>query len=234
MSVFLKIISSYFFAPTETAKCNLINEGHDLHRIWVTGNTVVDAMRSTVSADYTHRELEWASDSKMVLITAHRRENLDYPMHSMFKAVRRVLDEHKDVKAVFPIHFNPSVRRTAEEEFSGCEKIHIIEPLDVAGFHNFESRCWLCLTDSGGIQEECVSIGKPVLLMRETTERPEGIEIGTIKLVGTDEERIYDCFSRLLDDPAAYNTMLKRSDVYGDGHASELITDILLQEILNE
>ena len=227
----LDIICRYHFAPTETAKRNLINEGHEPFRIWVTGNTVVDAMRYTITEDYTHPELEWAKDSRMVLITAHRRENWGAPMHSMFKAVRRVLDEHREVKAVFPIHMNPEIRRVAGEEFAGCENIHIIEPLDVIGFHNFENRCCLCLTDSGGIQEECVSIGKPVLLMREVTERPEGKDIGTIRLVGTGEEKIYACFTELLNDPAAYSEMMNSSDIYGDGHASERIADILVQVI---
>ncbi|MBR6209795.1 MAG: UDP-N-acetylglucosamine 2-epimerase (non-hydrolyzing) [Clostridiales bacterium] len=230
----LDIISDYYFAPTEDAKRNLINEGRDSSRIWITGNTIVDAMRYTISKSFDHPELQWAMGSRLVLITAHRRENLNEPMHMMFRAIRRVLDEHRDVKAIFPIHLNPVVRRVAKSEFEGCENIHIIEPLDVFDFHNFESRCYLCLTDSGGIQEECVSIGKPVLLMRDITERPEGIETGTIRLVGSEEERIYSCFSELLDDDDAYNRMLKRSNIYGDGQASEMIIDILMKEILNE
>lgn len=221
------IISKYNFAPTELAKENLINEGKDKDTIFVTGNTVIDAMKCTVVDDYNHPELEWVGDSRMIFITAHRRENLGEPMHNMFRAIRRVLDEHPDVKAIYPIHMNPIVRKAAEEELGNCSQIHIIEPLDVLDCHNFEARCFLCLTDSGGIQEECPSYGKPVLVMRDTTERPEGIKAGTLKLVGTSEETIYEWFTKLLDDKEEYNKMAHSSNPYGDGHACERIANIL-------
>ena len=179
------ILSCFNFAPTPLAKSNLLREGKKADSIYVTGNTVIDAMKHTVKIDYTHPELEWAKDSKLIFITAHRRENLGEPMHHMFRAIRRVLDEHPDCKAIYPIHMNPAVREAAEAELSDCERIHIIEPIGVFDCHNFEARSFLCLTDSGGIQEECPSYGVPVLVMRDTTERPEGIEAGTLRLVGT-------------------------------------------------
>ncbi|MBQ3815145.1 MAG: UDP-N-acetylglucosamine 2-epimerase (non-hydrolyzing), partial [Clostridia bacterium] len=184
----VSILAKYNFAPTRLAADNLIREGKDPKSIYITGNTVIDAMRSTVTEDYTHPELDWVGDRKLIFITAHRRENLGEPMHRMFRAIRRVLDEHPDLRAVYPIHMNPAVRQAANEELNGCEGIHIIEPIEVFDCHNFEARCHLCLTDSGGIQEECPSYGKPVLVMRDTTERPEGVEAGTLRLVGTDEE----------------------------------------------
>ena len=221
------IISKFNFAPTELAKKHLLDEGKSADSIYVTGNTVIDAMQHTVVEDYYHPELEWAHDSRMIFITAHRRENLGQPMHNMFRAIRRVLDEHSDVKAIYPIHMNPVVRKAAEEELGGCDKIHIIEPLEVFDCHNFEARCHLCLTDSGGIQEECPSYGKPVLVMRDTTERPEGVEAGTLKLVGTSEETIYEWFTKLLDDKKEYEKMAHAANPYGDGHACERIADIL-------
>lgn len=221
------IISKFNFAPTELAKKHLLDEGKLADSIYVTGNTVIDAMQHTVVEDYYHPELEWAHDSRMIFITAHRRENLGQPMHNMFRAIRRVLDEHSDVKAIYPIHMNPVVRKAAEEELGGCDKIHIIEPLEVFDCHNFEARCHLCLTDSGGIQEECPSYGKPVLVMRDTTERPEGVEAGTLKLVGTSEETIYEWFTKLLDDKKEYEKMAHAANPYGDGHACERIADIL-------
>ena len=221
------IISKFNFAPTELAKKHLLDEGKSVDSIYVTGNTVIDAMQHTVVEDYYHPELEWAHDSRMIFITAHRRENLGQPMHNMFRAIRRVLDEHSDVKAIYPIHMNPVVRKAAEEELGGCDKIHIIEPLEVFDCHNFEARCHLCLTDSGGIQEECPSYGKPVLVMRDTTERPEGVEAGTLKLVGTSEETIYEWFTKLLDDKKEYEKMAHAANPYGDGHACERIADIL-------
>ena len=221
------LIAAYHFAPTPLAKEHLLREGKDASRIWVTGNTVIDAMRHTVTESYTHPELSWIGDSRMIFITAHRRENLGQPMHHMFRAIRRVLEEHPDVKAIYPIHMNPAVRVAADEELGGCERIHIIEPIEVFDCHNFEARCFLCLTDSGGIQEECPSYGKPVLVMRDTTERPEGVEAGTLKLVGTDEEKIYTEFTRLLDDPAAYEKMSRACNPYGDGKACERIADVL-------
>ncbi len=221
------IISKFNFAPTELAKKHLLDEGKDASTIYVTGNTVIDAMRYTVVEGYHHPELDWVGDSRFILITAHRRENLGEPMHHMFRAIRRVLDEHPDVKAVYPIHMNPIVRQAAEEELGDCKQIHIIEPIEVFDCHNFEARCYLCLTDSGGIQEECPSYGKPVLVMRDTTERPEGVEAGTLKLVGTNEETIYEWFTRLLDDEKEYAKMAHAVNPYGDGHACERIADIL-------
>ena len=221
------IISKYNFAPTPLAKNNLLREGKNPESIFVTGNTVIDAMRHTVREDYVHPELEWVGDSKLIFITAHRRENLGKPMHHMFRAIRRVLDEHPECKAIYPIHMNPVVREAAEEELGGCTQLHIIDPIGVFDCHNFEARSYLCLTDSGGIQEECPSYGVPVLVMRDTTERPEGIDAGTLRLVGTDEEVIYRAFTELLEDPKEYERMSKSSNPYGDGHACERIADIL-------
>lgn len=223
----VSIISQYNFAPTELSKQNLLKEGKNPKSIYVTGNTAIDALKTTVRADYTHPELDWANDSRLIMITAHRRENLGEPMRHMFKAIRRVMDEHPDVKAIYPIHMNPVVREIANEYLGDDDRIHIIEPLDVLDFHNFLSRSYLILTDSGGIQEEAPSLGKPVLVMRDTTERPEGIAAGTLKLVGTEEETIYREFSRLLSDKAEYDAMSKASNPYGDGHACERIADIL-------
>lgn len=223
----ISIVSEYNFAPTPLAKEHLIKEGKDPSAIFVTGNTVIDAMAHTVKEDYFHPETDWAKDSRLVFITAHRRENLGEPMHRMFRAIRRVLDEHKDVKAIYPIHLNPAVRQIADEEFAGCDRIHIIEPIDAIDCHNFEARCYLCLTDSGGLQEECPVFGKPVLVMRDTTERPEGVKAGTLRLVGTDEEEIYEWFTKLLDDKEEYDKMAHAVNPYGDGKACERIADIL-------
>lgn len=221
------IVAKYNFAPTELAKKHLIDEGKDEKNIYVTGNTVIDAMKNTVVPEYTHPELEWAKGSRLIFITAHRRENLGEPMRRMFRAIRRVLDEHPNVKAVYPIHMNPIVRKVAEEELANCDRIHIIEPIGVFDCHNFEARCYLCLTDSGGIQEECPSYGKPVLVMRDTTERPEGVAAGTLKLVGTSEEMIYQSFTELLDDKQKYLEMSKAVNPYGDGYACKRIADII-------
>ena len=223
----VSVISEYNFAPTELSKNNLIREGRDETSIFVTGNTAIDALRTTVKSDYSHPELEWAKDSRLIMITAHRRENLGEPMHNMFRAIRRVLDEYKNVKAIYPIHMNPVVRQAAEEELGDCDRIHIIEPLEVLDFHNFLANSYMILTDSGGIQEEAPSLGKPVLVMRDTTERPEGIKAGTLKLVGTDENTIYSNFRLLLDDKQEYDKMSKASNPYGDGFASKRIADIL-------
>ena len=223
----VSIISQYNFAPTELSRQNLLKEGKNPESIYVTGNTANDALKTTVRADYTHPELEWSDGSRLIMITAHRRENLGEPMRHMFKAIRRVMDEHPDVKAIYPIHMNPVVREIAQEYLGDDDRIHIIEPLDVLDFHNFLSRSYLILTDSGGIQEEAPSLGKPVLVMRDTTERPEGIAAGTLKLVGTEEETIYKEFSRLLSDKDEYEAMSKASNPYGDGHACERIADIL-------
>ena len=225
------IISKYNFAPTDLAKKHLLDEGKNPDTIYVTGNTVIDAMQHTVVKDYHHPELEWVGDDRMIFITAHRRENLGQPMHNMFRAIRRVLDEHPDVKAIYPIHMNPVVRRAADEELGGCDRIHIIEPIEVFDCHNFEARCHLCLTDSGGIQEECPSYGKPVLVMRDTTERPEGVVAGTLMLLGTNEKDIYKWFTKLLDDEEEYAKMAHATNPYGDGHACERIVDILDQNL---
>lgn len=221
------IISKYNFAPTELSKNNLLKEGKTPSSIYVTGNTAIDALKTTVKDDYFHPELDWASDSRLILITAHRRENLGEPMKNMFRAIRRVMDEHPDVKAIYPIHMNPVIRETANEFLGDDDRIHIIEPLDVLDFHNFQSRSYLILTDSGGIQEEAPSLGVPVLVMRDTTERPEGIAAGTLKLVGTTEEVIYRNFSELLDNREKYDSMAHAENPYGDGFACARIADIL-------
>ena len=225
------IISQYNFAPTNLARENLLREGKDSKTIYVTGNTVIDALKTTVRNDFNHPEIEWAGNSRLILITAHRRENLGEPMRHMFRAIRRVLEEHSDVKALYPIHMNPAVRIVADEELAACDQIHIIEPLDVLECHNIMARSYLILTDSGGIQEEAPSLGKPVLVMRDTTERPEGLEAGTLKLVGTSEEVIYQEFTRLLDDEAEYNAMAHAMNPYGDGFACKRIADILGQKL---
>ena len=223
----VSIISQYNFAPTEFSRQNLVNEGKKPDTIYVTGNTAIDALKTTVRRDYSHPELEWASDSRLILITAHRRENLGEPMRHMFRAIRRVMDEHPDVKAIYPIHMNPVVRETANEILGDDDRIHLIEPLDVLDFHNFMDRSFMILTDSGGIQEEAPSLGKPVLVMRDTTERPEGIAAGTLKLVGTEEEAIYRNFKLLLEDAQEYAKMSGASNPYGDGFACRRIVDIL-------
>ena len=226
------IISKFNFAPTELSRQNLLREGKMPETIYVTGNTAIDALKTTVRQEYTHPELEWAKDSRLILITAHRRENLGKPMEAMFRAIRQVLDEHPDVKAIYPIHMNPIVRKTADAILGGNQRIRIVEPLDVLDFHNFIARSYLILTDSGGIQEEAPSLGKPVLVMRDTTERPEGIEAGTLKLVGTDEETIYTNFKWLLEDPEAYASMSNASNPYGDGTACRQIADVLEKSLL--
>lgn len=223
------IIARYHFAPTEMSKQNLVKEGKDPSTIYVTGNTAIDALKTTVRQSYTHSELDWAKDSKLIMLTAHRRENLGEPMHHMFRAIRRIIDEHKDVKVIYPIHMNPIVRKAAQEELGDCDRIHIIEPLDVLDFHNFLARSYMILTDSGGIQEEAPSLGKPVLVMRDTTERPEGIKAGTLKLVGTNEKTIYNSFKQLLENKEEYEKMSHASNPYGDGKACEKIVQILLQ-----
>lgn len=223
----VSIIAQYNFAPTPLSRDNLLREGRRADSIFVTGNTVIDAMQHTVKPDYTHPELAWVGDHKLIFITAHRRENLGAPMHQMFRAIRRVLDEHPDCRAIYPIHMNPAVREAADAELGGCANIHIIEPIEVFDCHNFEARAFLCLTDSGGIQEECPSYGVPVLVMRDTTERPEGVDAGTLKLVGTSEDVIYTAFKTLLEDKAAYEKMSCACNPYGDGHACERIADIL-------
>ena len=224
------LVARYHFAPTELSRQNLLKEGKDPAQIYVTGNTAIDALKTTVRSDYTHPELDWAAGSRLILLTAHRRENLGEPMRHMFRAIRRIVDEHSDLKVIYPIHMNPVVRQTAAEIFGGDARFHLIEPLDVLDFHNFLARSYLILTDSGGIQEEAPSLGKPVLVMRDTTERPEGIAAGTLKLVGTQEETIYREFKRLLEDPAAYEAMAHAANPYGDGRACARIADILCAE----
>lgn len=224
------IVSKWYFAPTETSKQNLLNEGKPANHIWVTGNTGIDALRSTIRDDYSNSELEWTKGSRLILITAHRRENLGEPMHRMFRAIRRVMEEHPDTKAIYPIHMNPLVRRAAHAELDGFDRLHIIEPLDALDFHNFMARSYLVLTDSGGIQEEAPSLGTPVLVMRDTTERPEGIDTGALKLVGTNEDIIYREFTRLLSDPKRYAKMSHASNPYGDGRAGGRIADVLARD----
>lgn len=223
----VSIIAQYHFAPTEVSRDNLLREGKKKATIYVTGNTAIDALKTTVRKDYSHPELEWAKGSRLIMLTAHRRENLGMPMRHMFHAIRRIMDKYEDVKAIYPIHLNPVVRQTAEEVLGGCDRIKIIEPLDVLDFHNFLARSFMVLTDSGGIQEEAPSLGKPVLVMRDTTERPEGITAGTLKLVGTDEEVIYQNLKELLENETSYNKMAHASNPYGDGLASKRIADIL-------
>lgn len=227
----VSIVAKYNFAPTEMSKNNLLREGKKEESIYVTGNTAIDALKITVRDDYSHPELKWANDSKLIMLTAHRRENLGEPMHHMFRAIRRIINEHKDVKVIYPIHMNPFVRKAADEELGDSDRVHIIEPLDVLDFHNFLARSYMILTDSGGIQEEAPSLGKPVLVMRDTTERPEGIKASTLKLVGTDEETIYSNFKLLLESKEEYNKMAHASNPYGDGTASKKICDCILKTI---
>ena len=227
----VSIISRFNFAPTEISKGNLLREGRDESTIYVTGNTAIDALKTTVRDDYTHPQLEWAKGSRLIMLTAHRRENLGEPMHHMFRAIKRIVDETPDIKVIYPIHMNPIVRKAADEELGGDERIRIIEPLEVLDFHNFLSRSYLILTDSGGIQEEAPSLGKPVLVMRYTTERPEGIAAGTLKLVGTNEETIYKEFKNLLDNKDEYEKMSKASNPYGDGFACKRIADVLEEKL---
>ena len=225
------IVSQFNFSPTELSRDNLLREGKNPDTIYITGNTAIDALKTTVKEGYTHPELEWAEGSRLIMITAHRRENLGEPMKNMFRAIRRVMDENPDVKAIYPIHMNPAVRETANAILGDDERIHIIEPLEVLDFHNFLNKSYLILTDSGGIQEEAPSLGKPVLVMRDTTERPEGIKAGTLKLVGTEEETIYAEFTRLLTDKEEYDKMSKASNPYGDGFACKRIADILVEKL---
>lgn len=221
------IVAQYHFAPTEISKQNLLNEGKKAEQIYVTGNTAIDALKTTVREDYTHPVLEWVGNSKLIMLTAHRRENLGEPLKHMFSAIKRIVDEYEDIKVIYPIHMNPAVREIANIILGDHDRIRIIEPLEVLDFHNFLNRSYLILTDSGGIQEEAPSLGKPVLVMRDTTERPEGVVAGTLKLVGTDEEVIYENFKELLNDKTTYEKMSKASNPYGDGFASKRIADVL-------
>ncbi|SFK18494.1 UDP-N-Acetylglucosamine 2-epimerase [Halobacillus dabanensis] len=224
------LVAKYNFAPTEMAKENLLGEKKDEPSIFVTGNTAIDALNTTVREDYEHEQVLWASDSRLIMITAHRRENLGEPMRNMFKAIKRIVDEHEDIKVIYPIHMNPVVREAANDILGNHDRVRIIEPLEVLDFHNFLSRSYMILTDSGGIQEEAPSLGKPVLVMRDTTERPEGVAAGTLKLVGTNEENIYKNFKLLLENGEAYKEMSQASNPYGDGLASKRIADVLEKE----
>ena len=227
-------MTDMYFAPTNLSKQNLLDENIDVDKIYVTGNTAIDAMATTVKEDYTHSELEWVKDNeRLVLLTAHRRENLGEPMRHIFKAIRRMVEEFSDVKVIYPIHLNPKVREVANEVFDGIDRVRLIEPLEVFDFHNFINKCYMIMSDSGGVQEEAPSLGKPVLVLRDTTERPEGIEAGTLKLVGTDEEAIYKEAKLLLTDKNVYDKMSKASNPYGDGHASERIVDAIIEKFKN-
>ncbi len=228
------IISSFDFAPTMKAKDNLLKEGKNESNIWVTGNTVIDALKTTVTENYTHPELEWCDGRRMILITVHRRESIGEPMRRIFRTIKKVIDEHEDVCAIYPVHMNPEVRKVCREILDDDKRIHLIEPLDVVDFHNFINKSYLVLTDSGGIQEEAPSLGKPVLVLRDTTERPEGIEAGTAKLVGTEEQKIYAAFSQLLDDRDEYGKMAHSVNPYGDGNSSERIVKVLLDNLLED
>lgn len=217
------------FAPTNLSRDNLLKEGRKPENIYVTGNTVIDAMKTTIRDSYTHEVFDWIGDSRMILLTAHRRENLGEPMRHFFKAIKRIVDEFPDVKVVYPIHMNPKVREVANEIFATSDRIRLIEPLEVFDFHNFQNKAYIILTDSGGIQEEAPSLGKPVLVLRDTTERPEGIEAGTLKLVGTSEEKVYEETKKLLEDKKEYEKMSKASNPYGDGYASVKIVDAIIE-----
>jgi UDP-N-acetylglucosamine 2-epimerase (non-hydrolysing) len=223
------IMADFHFAPTKWAADNLLKENKRPEAIFVTGNTVIDALKTTVRNNYRHPVLEAVGQRKMVLMTAHRRENLGEPMRRMFRAVRRLVDEHADIAVVYPVHLNPAVREIAFATLGDHPRIHLIDPLGVIDFHNFMARAHLILTDSGGIQEEAPTFGVPVLVLRDTTERPEGIEAGTLKLAGTSEENVYRLAKELLTDPAAYEKMAKAANPYGDGHAAERIVKVILE-----
>lgn len=227
----VSIISTYNFAPTEQSKQNLINEGKDPNSIFVTGNTAIDALKTTVKKEYVNKYLDWAKGYRLIILTAHRRENLGKPMRNMFRAIRKIVEEHPDVKVIYPIHMNPLIRKIADEELGNIQRIKIINPVDVLDFHNFMARCYMILTDSGGIQEEAPSLGKPVLVLRDTTERPEGIAAGTLKLVGTNEETIYNEFKKLLDNKDEYYKMAQATNPYGDGYACKKIVNILKEKL---
>lgn len=227
------VIADMHFAPTENSKNSLLKEGKKIENIFVTGNTAIDALSTTVDQSYKNEILDWIGKDRMILITAHRRENLGEPMRGMFKAIKRIIDEFPDVKAVYPVHLNPKVREVANEVFGDDNKIKLIDPLEVIDFHNFLAKSYLILTDSGGIQEEAPSLGKPVLVLRDTTERPEGITAGTLKLAGTDEETIYKLTKELLENNEEYEKMSKASNPYGDGKASKRIVDAIIRKYGN-
>lgn len=223
-------LADMHFAPTEMSAQNLLNEGKDRSKIYITGNTAIDAMATTVDENYQHSVFDWIGEDRMILLTAHRRENLGEPMYHIFRAIKRIVDEFEDVKVIYPIHLNPKVREIANDVFQDCDRVRLIEPLEVFDFHNFLNRSYIIMTDSGGIQEEAPSLGKPVLVLRDTTERPEGIKAGTLKLTGTNEEVIYQETKSLLIDQKIYNEMSHASNPYGDGHASERITDAIIEK----
>lgn len=227
----ISLVSSMDFAPTNLAKENLLREGKDEAKIWVTGNTVIDALKYTVKKEYSSEEIDWIGDSKLIFVTAHRRENIGQPMRQMFRAIKRILNEYKEFKVIYPVHLNPEVRKIANEELDKIDRIHLIEPVDVITCHNLMAKAYLILTDSGGIQEEAPSLHKPVLVMREVTERPEGVKAGTLKLVGTKEETIYESFKELIKDNELYNKMVNAVNPYGDGNACERIAKIILDNL---
>ena len=225
---FVSAIADLNFAPTEKSRMNLLNEGKRPESIVVTGNTAIDALNTTVTEEYEDEITAWAGDDRLIVLTAHRRETLGKPMYQMFYAIKRIVEKYPDVKVVYPVHLNPIVVQTAEEVFGDCERVRLIKPLEVVEFHNLLNKSYLILTDSGGIQEEAPSLGKPVIVLRDTTERPEGIEAGTLKLAGTDEERIFSLIDELLSDKDVYERMSKASNPYGDGKASERIVDAII------
>ncbi|ESU34337.1 UDP-N-acetylglucosamine 2-epimerase [Bacillus sp. 17376] len=221
------VMADLHFAPTSKSAANLLQENKSEENIFVTGNTAIDALKTTVKETYQHEVLDKLGNDRLILMTAHRRENLGEPMRNMFRAIKRIVDEQRDVQVVYPVHLNPVVRELADEVLGNDPRIHLIEPLDVIDFHNFASRAHLILTDSGGVQEEAPSLGVPVLVLRDTTERPEGIEAGTLKLAGNEEQPIYEMATELLTDSEAYEKMAKASNPYGDGLASERICEAI-------
>jgi len=231
---FVGNIADIHFAPTEMSRENLLNEGKKEENIIVTGNTAIDALQTTVRDDYTNDTVEWSAGERLIVLTAHRRENLGEPMRHMFRAIRRIVEEYEDVKVVYPVHLNPAVVQVAEDVLGGCDKVRLIEPLDVIDFHNMLNKSYLILTDSGGIQEEAPSLGKPVIVLRDTTERPEGVQAGTLKLAGTNEEVLYNMIKELLDDKNEYNRMSQASNPYGDGKASKRIVDEIIRRYTNK
>lgn len=222
------VIADMHFAPTEISKQNLLNEGKKEDTIYVTGNTAIDALNTTVTNEYCHKILNKIGNDRMILLTAHRRENLGEPMKNMFRAIKRIVEEFNDVQVIYPVHLNPLVRQAADEVLGDNNKVHLIDPLEVLDFHNFLNKSYIIMTDSGGIQEEAPSLGKPVLVLRDTTERPEGVSAGTLKLAGTDEETIYNLTKELLIDNKEYEKMSKASNPYGDGKSSKYIVDAII------
>ena len=230
---FVTLVSDMNFAPTEDSKSNLIKSGVSPDTIYVTGNTAIDALKTTVVDSYTHPVIEWVGSDKMILLTAHRRENLGTPMRNMFRAIVRILEKHSDVKVVYPVHLNPRVKEVADEILGLNDRVRLIDPLEVLDFHNFIKKSYLILTDSGGIQEEAPALKKPVIVLRDTTERPEGIKAGTLKLAGTDEERIYQLVDDLLGNKQEYESLANAENPYGDGNASVRIVDAIIERYNN-